>query len=157
SEKEIAAYADLFSEAALRQRDFLAGAKVTIEAMLQSPSFLFHLEDGPGGQSRQFGVASRLSYFLWDTMPGPELLHAAEAGELGTADEIRKVAHRMLDDPRAKRALEVFLAQWMRFDRVMTAVRGRAYPDFSASLLPLMTEETKRLFNHLVWDDGNFM
>jgi len=157
SDKEVAGYADLFSEAAVRQRDFLAGAKVTVEAMLQSPSFLFHLEDGPGGQSRQYGVASRLSYFLWDTMPGAELLHAAEAGELGTSSEIRKVARRMLDDPRAKRALEVFLAQWMRFDRVMTAVRGRAYPDFSASLLPLMTEETKRLFNHLVWDGGNFM
>ena len=156
--KEVAGYAELFSEAAARQRDFLAGAKVVVEAMLQSPSFLFHLEDGPGGQSRQYGVASRLSYFLWDTTPGGELLHAAEAGDLGTAGQIASMARRMMDDPRAKRALEVFLAQWMRFDRVMTsAVRGRVTPDFSASLLPLMTEETKHLFNHLVWDDGNFM
>ena len=157
TDKEVAAYADLFSEAARKQRDFLAGAKVVVEAMLQSPSFLFHLEDGPGGQSRQYGVASRLSYFLWDTMPGAELLHAAQTGQLGTVDQIKSVTRRMMDDPRARRALEVFLAQWMRFDRVMTAVRGRVTPDFSASMLPLMTEETKHLFNHLVWDDGNFM
>ena len=157
TDKEVAGYADLFSEAAGKQRNFLAGAKVVVEAMLQSPSFLFHLEDGPGGQSRQYGVASRLSYFLWDTMPGGELLYAAQTGHLGTVDEIKKAARRMMDDPRARRALEVFLAQWMRFDRVMTAVRGRVTPDFSASMLPLMTEETKHLFNHLVWDDGNFM
>jgi hypothetical protein len=157
TDKEVAGYADLFGEAARKQRDFLAGAKVVVEAMLQSPSFLFHLEDGPGGQSRQYGVASRLSYFLWDTMPSAELLHAAQAGQLGTVDQIKKIARRMMDDPRARRALEVFLAQWMRFDRVMTAVRGRVTPDFSASMLPLMTEETKHLFNHLVWDDANFM
>ncbi len=154
---EVAKYADLFGHAASGQRDFLAGAKVTVEAMLQSPGFIFHLEAGPSGQSRQYGVASKLSYFLWDTMPGAELFHAAEAGELGSAEAIGRVARRMLDDPRAKRSFEVFLAQWMRFDRVMSAVRGRAYPDFSASLLPVMTEETTRLFDHLVWDDGNFM
>ncbi len=155
--KEVANYAELFGHAAAAQHDFLAGAKVTVEAMLQSPSFIFHLEAGPGGQSRQYGVASKLSYFLWDTMPGADLFRAAEAGELGSPDQIGRVARRMLDDPRARRSLEVFLAQWMRFDRVLSAVRGRVYPDFSASLLPAMTEETKRLFDHVVWDDRNFM
>jgi hypothetical protein len=158
TDKETAGYADLFNHAATSQRDFLAGAKVVVEGMLQSPSFLFHLEDGPGGRWRQFGVASRLSYFLWDTMPSAELLRAAEAGELGTPNEIRRVALRMLDNPLSKRALEVFLAQWMRFDRVMAAVRSaRIYSDFSNSLLPAMTEETRHLFNHLVWNDKNFM
>src|SRR5438445_555886 len=91
-------------------------------------------------------------------MPSADLLRAAEAGELGSSAEIRKTARRMLDNPQTGRSLEVFLAQWMRFDRVMAAVRNaRNYPDFSNSLLPVMTEETKRLFNHLVWDDKNFM
>jgi hypothetical protein len=158
TDKEAAGYAGLFSQAAVAQRDFLAGAMVAVEAMLQSPSFLFHLEEGPGRRWRQYGVASRLSYFLWDTMPTAELLRAAEAGELGSVAEIRKVALRMLDNPRAKRALEGFLAQWMRFDRVMASVRNaRAYTDFSNSLLPVMTEETRHLFNYLVWNDKNFM
>jgi len=104
TDKETAGYADLFSHAATT-RDFLAGAKVVVEAMLQSPSFLFHLEDGPGGRWRQYGVASRLSYFLWDTMPTGELLRAAEAGELGSPAEIRRVALRMLDNPQTKRSL----------------------------------------------------
>ncbi|MEX2264068.1 MAG: DUF1592 domain-containing protein [Bryobacteraceae bacterium] len=157
TDKEIAGYGELFGEAA-GQGDFLAGAKVVVEAMLQSPSFLFHLEAGPAGRWRQYGIASRLSYFLWDTMPGDELLRAAEAGELARPEDIKKVAARMMDNPQAKRALEVFLAQWMRFDRVLGSARNvRRYPDFGASLLAAMTEETKHLFNDLVWNHKNFM
>jgi hypothetical protein len=52
-------------------------------------------------------------------MPESELFRAAGAGELGTSEQIRTVARRMLDNPQAKRSLEVFLSQWMRFDRVM--------------------------------------
>src|SRR2546428_10392262 len=86
------------------------------------------------------------------------LLRAAASTERGTSGEIRKVSRRMLDNPHAKRALEVFLSQWMRFDRVMASVRSaRIYSDFSNSLLPVMTEETRHLFNHLVWNDKNFM
>ena len=154
--QETEGYAELFARNG--QGDFLAGAKVVVEAMLQSPNFLFHLEDGPGGRWRQYGIASRLSYFLWDTLPNDELLRAAAAGELGDAAEIRKVARRMLDNPQTKRSLEVFLGQWLRFDRVMASVRNeRVHTDFSSSLLPVMTEETKHLFDYLVWNDKNFM
>jgi hypothetical protein len=126
--------------------------------MLQSPSFLFHFEDGPNGASRQYGIASRLSYFLWDTMPDAELLRAAAAGEFETAANIRKVALRMMDTPQARRAFEGFVGQWTRFDRVLASVRNaRQYTDFNPSLLASMTEETKHLFNHLVWGDKNFM
>jgi len=153
---EVEGYAELFAKGS--DGNFLAGAKVVVEAMLQSPNFLFHLEDGPGGRWRQYGIASRLSYFLWDTLPNEELLRAAGAGELGEPAAVRKVARRMLDNPQTKRSLEVFLGQWLRFDRVMASVRnGRVYADFSASMLPVMTEETKHLFNYLVWNDKNFM
>src|SRR5207253_1802650 len=65
--KEVSGYGDLFSQAATRQRDFLTGAKVVVEAMLQSPSFIFHLEDGPAGESHQYGVASRrFKHLVWD-------------------------------------------------------------------------------------------
>jgi hypothetical protein len=156
--KEMAGYSELFANAAASQREFLTGAKVVVEAMLQSPSFLFHLENGPEGRWRQYGIASRLSYFLWDTLPNDELLRAATAGELGRPDEISKVARHMIDNQQSRRSLEVFLGQWLRFDRVMASVRNeRMYPDFSTSLLPVMTEETKHLFNYLVWKDKNFM
>jgi hypothetical protein len=155
---EARGYGTLFTRAATSQRDFVAGAKVIVEAMLQSPSFLFHLEDGPGARHPQYGVASRLSYFLWDTMPNEELFKAADAGELKDAESIRRVAKRMMDTPQARQALEVFLAQWLRFDRVLASARSaRRYADFGPSLLSAMTQETRHLFNHLVWNDQNFM
>src|SRR5260370_32915342 len=90
-------------------------------------------------------------------MPTAELLRAAEAGELGSPAEIRSVALRMLDNPQTKRSLEVFLAQWMRFDRVMAAVRSACvYSDFSNSPLPGMTEETRHLCHHMVWGDVHY-
>ena len=156
--KETSGYTTLFTQTATQKKDFLAGAQLVVEAMLQSPSFLFHLEDGPNGASRQYGIASRLSYFLWDTMPDAELLRAAAAGEFETAANIRKVALRMMDTPQARRAFEGFVGQWTRFDRVLASVRNaRQYTDFNPSLLASMTAETKHLFNHLVWGDKNFM
>ena len=155
NDAEVRGYARLF---AVDKRDFFAGAKLTVEAMLQSPSFLFHLEDGPDRQRRSYGIASRLSYFLWDTMPDDELLRAAEAGGLKDTESIRATARRMMDTPQARRALDGFLAQWMRFDRVLASARNvRRIPDFGPSLLAAMTEETRHLFNHLVWNDRNFM
>lgn len=155
---EIRKYAALFSSSSEENPDFNGRAKLVVEAMLQSPAFLFHLEEGPDGKWLQYGVASRLSYFLWDTMPDGQLFQAAEAGDLKDADGIRKVATWMLDRPEAKRALENFLAQWMRFDRVLGSARNvRRYPDFGASLLSAMTQETRHLFNHLVWNDKSFM
>jgi hypothetical protein len=156
--KEVASYGALFKEAAAEQKDFTAGAKLAVEAMLQSPNFLFHLEEGANGNLRRYAIANRLAYFLWDTMPNAELLQSAEAGELDTPPGIRKVARRMMDNPLSRKSLETFLAQWMRFDRVLGSARSvRRYPDFGPSLLAAMTEETKHLFNHLVWNDKNFM
>ncbi|MFN3326011.1 MAG: DUF1592 domain-containing protein [Bryobacteraceae bacterium] len=155
---EVRSYGALFTRAAVDHVDFRAGAKVVVEAMLQSPSFLFRLEAGPGEQFRQYEIASRLSYFLWDTMPNGELLRAAAASEFKDRESISRIARRMMDTPQARRSLDVFLAQWMRFDRVMASARNvRQYQDFGPSLLAAMTEETRHLFNHLVWNDRNFM
>src|SRR4029453_8914911 len=126
------------------------------EAMLQSPHFLFRVERG--GANAQYEVASRLSYFLWDTTPSDELFAAAANGELATPEQIEKTARRMLDDPRAKASLDEFLAQWMRFDRVLSATRDRRrFPEFNTELAAAMVEETRQLFNHLVWHDQNFL
>jgi hypothetical protein len=146
-EEEISRYQNLFD----RENDFLKGAQLVMEAMLQSTHFLFHLAPGP------YGVASRLSYFLWDTMPDDELLRAADRSELNTEAGIDRQVRRMLQDPRARNALDEFLAQWMRFDRLKNAIRDRRlFPQFTAELVSSMTEETRRLFQSLVWQDGDF-
>ena len=137
---------------------FLDGARVVVEAMLQSPKFLFHAERGPDGTFRDHEVASRLAYFLWDTMPDQRLLDAAAAGELRTADGVERVARRMLDQPPARQALDEFFAEWLRFDRVLGSVKDRRrYPEFTPELAAMMVQETRMLLDNLVWNDGNFM
>ncbi len=135
------------------QVSFREGAKVVVEAMLQSPKFLF-LESGSG----DYAVASRLSYFLWDTMPDEVLLQAAERGELRTAAGRERVARRMLEDPRAVEARDEFFSQWLRMDRVLNASKDRRrFPEFSPELAASMVEETRLLLQHLVATDGNFL
>jgi hypothetical protein len=157
NEQEVGVYTGLLEQEAARTNDFLGGAQIVVEAMLQSPNFLFRTEHGPGSEFGQFETASRLSYFLWDTMPSDELRAAAEAGKLGTAGEVDRVARDMLKDPRARTSMEEFLAQWLRFDRALTATRERRlFRDYNAELAAAMTEETRRLFNHLVWEGQDF-
>jgi len=124
------------------------GGQLVVEAMLQSPHFLFRGE----------GADSRLSYFLWDSMPDDQLLRSAAAGELATAAGIEKAARRMLGDPRARQALDEFVSQWLRFDRVLNTVKDRRlYPQFNPELAYAMTEETRRLVADLVWGSRSFM
>jgi hypothetical protein len=158
SESEVRVYDNLFRSEATRGNDFYAGAQVVVEAMLQSPHFLFHLEGGPDGQAKQYRIASALSYFLWDTMPDEALFQAAAAGEMADAAGIEKHARRLLSDDRASNSFDGFLAQWLRFDRLRSAVRDRRlFPEFSIELVNSMTEEVRQLFDHLVWDNGNFL
>jgi hypothetical protein len=155
---EIQRYAKAFHEQARSSGEFLEGARVVVEAMLQSPNFLFHLEAGPDGRSNDYDIASRLSYLLWNTMPDQALFEAAAKGELRTAADREKAARRMLDNPLARQALNQFFDEWLRLDRVVNAVKQRRpYPEFSPELAAAMAEETRQLLQHLVWEDRNFM
>ncbi|HEY3966968.1 MAG TPA: DUF1592 domain-containing protein [Planctomycetaceae bacterium] len=158
ADRETQLYLGLFQREASRTNDFVAGARLVVETMLQSPHFLFRAERGASGPMRQYEVASRLSYLLWDTMPDEELHRAAENGELSTVEQVAGMARRMLEHPEARSSMDEFLAQWMRFDRVLGATRDRRrYREFNAEIAGAMVEETRQLFNHLVWHDQNFM
>jgi Protein of unknown function (DUF1592)/Protein of unknown function (DUF1588)/Protein of unknown function (DUF1595)/Protein of unknown function (DUF1587)/Protein of unknown function (DUF1585) len=155
---EFQRYTALFGAQATKTDRFLDGARVVVEAMLQSPKFLFHAEDGPDGRFRDYEIASRLSYFLWDTMPNQRLLDAAASGELRTPEGLERIARSMLEEPPARQALDEFFAQWLRFDRALGAVKDRRrYPEFTPELAAMMVLETRMLLGHLVWNDGNFM
>jgi hypothetical protein len=157
-EQELRRYAEAFVEQARASGEFLKGARVVVEAMLQSPNFLFHLEAGPDGRSTDYDIASRLSYLLWNTMPDQALLDAAGKGALRTVEGREKAARGMLDNPLARQALDQFFDEWLRLDRVVNAVKQRRpFPEFSPELGAAMAEETRRLLHHLVWEDRNFM
>jgi hypothetical protein len=151
---EVGRYQLLFA----RDGDFMKGAQLVVEAMLMSPKFLFRLDATPSAALRPYATASRLSYALWDTMPDDGLLDAAKRGELSTADGVAKVSRKMLQDPRAHQALDEFVAQWLRFDRVLTTVRDRRrYSEFNRETAIAMTEEAKLFISELVWNNRNFM
>jgi hypothetical protein len=141
-----------------RESDFYRGAQLAVEAMLQSPHFLFRLDETANPQWRPYVTASRLAYALWDSMPDAALFERAARGELATAQGIETAARRMLDDPRARHALDEFVAQWLRFDRLLTASKDRRrYPGFNRESAVAMTAEARTFIADLVWNDRNFM
>jgi len=140
------------------EKTFLGGAQAVIETMLQSPSFIFWLEETPNPKWKPYARASRLAYFIWNTEPDDALLESAAKGELNTPEGLERVTRRLLADPKAKDGVDEFISQWLRFDRVTTASRERRiYPLFSRELAKSMTEEAKRFVGDLVWNDRNFM
>jgi hypothetical protein len=158
TEDEVKRYSAVFSEQARVSRRFLDGARVVVEAMLQSPNFLFHVEAGPDGRYTDYDVASRLSYLLWNTMPDEALFEAAAKGELGTVAGRESAARRLLGNvPKGRDALDQFFEEWLRFDRVVNAVKSNRFQPFTPELALAMAEETRTLLHHLVWNDRNFM
>jgi cytochrome c553 len=138
--------------------DFVKGAQLVVEAVLQSPNFLFWMYSTEDPKLKPYATASRLSYTLWDTMPNAELIAAAEKGELATKDGVEKVARRMLDQPRAHEALDEFTSQWLRFDRLLTASKDRRkYPLYTRETALAMTDEARAFISDLVWNGRNFM
>jgi hypothetical protein len=147
-------YLSLFN----REKGFIAGAQLVVEAMLQSPNFLFRMDEAANPAWKPYAAASRLSYSLWDSMPDTALMAAAARGELSSPRQIEAAARRMLQDPRAHQALDEYVSEWLRFDRILNSSRERRrYPKFSRETAVAMTEEARMFISDLVWNDRNFM
>src|SRR5690242_4363702 len=141
-----------------KEPDFLKGAQLVVEAMLQSPNFLFWINTTSDPKLKAWATASRLSYSLWDTMPDAELFAAAERGELAARSGVEKQVRRMLSDSRSHESLEEFVSQWLRFDRLTTASKDRRkFPYFTRETANAMITEARTFVSDLVWNDGNFM
>ncbi|HWE00426.1 MAG TPA: DUF1592 domain-containing protein, partial [Bryobacteraceae bacterium] len=138
-----------------RETDFIKGAQLVLEAMLQSPDFIFRLERTPDPKLQGWAAATRLSYALWDTMPDTELFAAAAKGELGTRAGVEREARRMLENPRARESLNEYVSQWLRFDRLLTASKDRRkFPLYTRATSAAMTEEALTFVSDLVWNGG---
>ncbi|MDA1017095.1 MAG: DUF1592 domain-containing protein [Planctomycetota bacterium] len=138
-----------------------AAVCATIARVLVSPAFLYRAEptiDAPSGKVRLLSpqeLASRLSFFLWSSIPDAELRRAADAGELATSEQIAAQARRMLQSPKARRFATEFFGQWFgfyRFDK-FSGIDGSMFPEFSESLRQAMYEEAVEFFNHIVRGD----
>lgn len=104
-----------FHRAQVAQWGVASGTELAVQGILQSPQFLFRMESG---ELDAFELASRLSYFLWDSMPDAELFEAAARGRLDTRAGVERQARRMLADPRARAAVVRWHRQWLGLDDV---------------------------------------
>lgn len=131
----------LFDEARAAHGETVA-VQVVASALFQSPQFLFLMEQRDG-QTSSWEMASRLSYFLWDSMPDAELFEAASRDELRTEKQVRKQAERMLADPRARQMVVRFHRQWLELDDVYATRQDlTTYAEtYAPQIVPLLAEE----------------
>jgi hypothetical protein len=141
--------------------DFATGIRLVIAGLLQSPKFLYLPEPVPvtaGGQVVAvdgWAMASRLSYFLLDTMPDDGLFTAAEKGKLGTAAEVESQATRLMQDPRFRSTLAGFHQQWLQTQTLAAAEKdAQLFPHWNPALRDALGEETRR-FVEYVFTEGD--
>lgn len=125
-EGELDKFMSLYVRASERGDAFEESIKLALKAVLVSPHFLFRVEaehDQPGiFPISQHELASRLSYFLWTSMPDDTLLKLADEGRLNQPDELARQVNRLLDDPRARAFVEDFTGQWLGTKEVGASV-----------------------------------
>lgn len=152
-----------FFEAA--RGDFERGLELAITSVLASPNFLFRIESkrqdaGAAGLTPLTGLelASRLSFFLWSSVPDEQLLRAAVSGELEKPERLVQEARRMLRDPRADALVENFASQWLYLRNLKTLTPdSRAFPDFDHNLRVAFREETELFFDSIVREDRSIL
>jgi cytochrome c5 len=142
-------------------RDFDAGIERALEALLSSPKFLIRLEREPAvtGSSAAYRLsdlelASRLSFFLWRSIPDDELIAVAARGQLKGPTVLAGQVRRMLADTRAERFMKDFSEQWLEVRNLQSLEPDTAiYPSFDDSLRKAMAMETELFFESQVRDD----
>ena len=128
-----------------------------IEAMLQSPRFIYRMErqrgDGESEPLSEFELATRLSYMVLGGPPDAKLFRAAEDGELYDSESIQSEVDRMLEDPRAVEQSERFFSEWLNLGRLrnMQPNPGK-FPDWDPELAGDMQKETLAFFREVIWN-----
>jgi hypothetical protein len=147
---EVDAYVTLFGVAGA---DVSNGFRLVVEAMLQSPYFLYHADVGETGAPSalpqaltSYELASRLSYFLWDTLPDQALFDLAAAGTLDDEETLSAEVTRMLADGKAADSVPSFHLQWLDIDMDQFGTLGQTQPEVASAML----KETSRFSDHVI-------
>jgi hypothetical protein len=143
-------------------RDFDTGVQYALARILSDPRFIYRFEHEPGnvktGDSYALSdleLASRLSFFLWSSIPDEELLRAAVAGELGNPKRLEKQIDRMLGDARADALVQNFAAQWLGLRQLATI--NPTSTDYDGTLRESMQRETQLLFASILREDRSVL
>ena len=152
----------LFEAAEARGKKWDAALQLAAQAILVSPKFLYRVEldDRPDASEQhpidEYQLASRLSYFLWSSMPDDELLAAAEAKTLSA--NLESQVRRMLQDPKAKSLEDNFAMQWLQLRRLQIFVPdAKQFPTFNEPLRQAMLKETEFLFEAIRIEDRSIL
>ncbi|MBM3778250.1 MAG: DUF1592 domain-containing protein [Acidimicrobiia bacterium] len=154
-----------FFERGREERGFEGGIERALQALLVSPKFLFRIQQepadvAPGGVYRiaDLNLASRLSFFLWSSIPDEPLLAAAEAGTLSQPAVLEAQTRRMLADPRAEALVENFAGQWLFLRNIAKVDPNRDVdPDFDDDLRHAFRRETELFFQSIVREDRSVL
>ncbi len=145
--------------------DFEAGIEAALTAILVSREFLFRVEKDPSDLApgtvypiTDLELASRLSFFLWSSIPDEELLAVAERGELRDPDMLAQQTRRLLADPRATSLVTNFADQWLYLRNLDSITPdGRLFPDFDDNLRQAFRRETEMLFETVLREDRSVL
>jgi hypothetical protein len=153
----------LFDVALKQGEKFETAIKLPMKAVLVSPHFLYRIEDDPKNPNdvrtlNDFEFATRLSYFLWSSMPDEELFRLAERGELRKPGVIEAQVGRMLKDPKAKALGENFAGQWLELRNLQALAPDRSYfRDFDEKLRAAMIQEAETYFQFVVENNRSIL
>ncbi len=135
---------------------FEEAVRETLAMVLISPDFLYHVEasTNPGSSIDSYELASRLSYFLWSSLPDDQLFQLAAKGTLSNPEVLKAEASRMLEDSRSWSFIEEFSDQWLDLAGVnRIAINPNYFPDFNADLKKEMQLETQHFFAEVLTKD----
>ena len=146
-------------------KDFERGIQMALQRLLSSPKFVFRTETdpvnaAPGSMHRvsDLELASRLSFFLWSSIPDDELLNAAAQGKLKTAAAVDQQVKRMLADPKAHALVDNFAGQWLYLRNLKNQIpNSLEFPDFDDNLRQALQRETELFFNSIVEEDRSVL
>ena len=161
TEKEVRSYARFANDAVKQGASFEQGIQLALKAILVSPQFLFRIERDPDPARPSptrpiddFELASRLSYFLWSSMPDEELLKAAARGDLRTKDGRRAQVMMMIRDKKSQAFVDNFAGQWLQLRNVSLAKPDpETFPEFDEELREAMVRESELFFDHIMRED----
>ena len=144
---------------------FENGIEMALRAVLVSPEFLFRVEQDPAGVAphsayrvADLQLATRLSFFLWSSIPDDELLDAAIQGKLSQPGVLEKEVRRMLADPRSKTLVTNFADQWLYLRNLESITPDmRLFPDFDDNLRQAFREETELFFQSIMREDRSVL
>jgi hypothetical protein len=154
-----------FFEEGRSRGGFDSGIQVVVQRLLSSPRFLLRAEDDPVDVSpgkayrvNDFDLASRLSFFLWSSIPDDELLGLADTDALRDRDVLEAQARRMLADPRADSLITNFADQWLQLRNLQNLIpNSDTFPDFDDNLRQAFRRETQLLFDNILREDRSVL